>query len=153
WESTMGRLVAVNPRGVGQSSSEKPADFRYGQHLDDLEAVRRRLGVERWVFWGGSAGGCIGLLYALHYPRAVHGLVLAWMGPSARRIAADRQSVHSPYHPQNEPDLAKLGSALEHHPTILGAAGALGPSAEWVHLRDDRELGWVLTQDGAPLFV
>src|SRR5262249_7593505 len=114
---------------------------------------RRRLGVGRWVFWGSSAGGCIGLLYALQYPRALSGLIVAHMGPSGRRIVSDPRSVVHPRHPRNEPDLARLGSALERHATIPGADGALGPSAEWVHLRDDHDLQWVLTQHGAPLMM
>jgi proline iminopeptidase len=68
WEHTCmpGRVVGVNPRGVGSSSEgREPRDFTFRQHVDDLEAVRLHLGVERWVFCGGSGGASIGLLYAL----------------------------------------------------------------------------------------
>src|SRR5207302_3230514 len=57
WEFTCtpGRVVSVNPRGVGGSSAgREPRDYTFAQHVDDLEAVRQYLGVERWVFWGGS---------------------------------------------------------------------------------------------------
>src|SRR5262249_53375506 len=46
------QLVLVNPRGVGGSSpGREPADYTFRRHVDDLEAVRRRLGVDRWVFF------------------------------------------------------------------------------------------------------
>jgi hypothetical protein len=32
----MGRLVAVNPRGVGHSSYKTPTDLTFRQHIDDL---------------------------------------------------------------------------------------------------------------------
>ncbi len=59
------RVVRVQARGVGNSSAPRDArDLTFGRHVADLEAVRQWLGVERWVYAGGSAGGCIGLLYA-----------------------------------------------------------------------------------------
>jgi pimeloyl-ACP methyl ester carboxylesterase len=50
WDTRMGRLVAVNPRGVGGSpGGPDPRDFTLAQHVEDLEAVRNQLGVVRWV--------------------------------------------------------------------------------------------------------
>ena len=44
------RLVRVNPRGVGRSSPGRtPEDYTFRRHVDDLEAVRCRLGGERWA--------------------------------------------------------------------------------------------------------
>ncbi len=99
WDPTLGRLVRVNPRGVGQSTPQwQPDDVTFARHIDDLEAVRQQLGGEPWVYWGASGGGCIGLLYALRYPEALPGLILAAIGPSGRQIAADARSVLSPLH-------------------------------------------------------
>ena len=69
WDETMGRLVVVNPRGVGGSSGgPDPRAFTFAQHAEDLEAVRDQLGVERWVLWGESAGAVVALLAALRAP-------------------------------------------------------------------------------------
>src|SRR5262249_6297272 len=117
------QLVLVNPRGVGGSSpGREPADYTFRRHVDDLEAVRRRLGVDRWVFFGGSGGGCIGLLYALWAPRALSGLIARWIGPSGRRIAADARSNLSPCSPERQ--RALLAAPLSRHPTILRPFGA-----------------------------
>lgn len=44
--------------------------------LDDIEAIRRRLGFERWTVFGGSWGAALGLLYAEANPRRVAELIL-----------------------------------------------------------------------------
>jgi proline iminopeptidase len=150
WESGMGRLVGVNPRGVGNSSSKTPGDFTFRRHVDDLEVVRERLGIDRWVVWGESAGGAVALLYALAYPQAISGLVAVAMGPSGRRVVEDEHSAVSPRHPQFEQDLTRLRAPLGRHPTIIGSYGSLGSSAEWLHLRDDQ---WALTDDNQPIVM
>jgi proline iminopeptidase len=150
----MGRLVRVNPRGVGGSSAcREPGDYTFSRQLKDLEAVRRQLGVERWVFWGVSAGGCLGLLYALQHPQALGGLIVAVMGPSGRRIAEDDRSVLSPLYPPYRPELAALASsAAVRRPPVLGAIEPTLASAAWVRLRADQggpegeEEAWVLMQ-------
>jgi pimeloyl-ACP methyl ester carboxylesterase len=90
WEASVGeqRVVWVNPRGLGNSSPVRlQRELTFDQLVDDLEAVRARLGVERWVYLGESSGGCIGLLYALRHPRSLAGLVVQFSTPSAAFIA------------------------------------------------------------------
>lgn len=36
--------------------------------LDDLELLRRQLGIEKWLGFGGSWGSVLGLVYARQYP-------------------------------------------------------------------------------------
>jgi pimeloyl-ACP methyl ester carboxylesterase len=64
------RVVCVNPRGIGNSSAA-PQDYTLDSMVDDLEAVRRHLGVGVWDFWGMSGGGWLGLAYAARYPDAL----------------------------------------------------------------------------------
>lgn len=146
--ASLGRLAAVNPRGLGHSSAGRgPDDYTFRQQIEDLEAVRRQLGIARWVFWGISGGGCLGLLYALAHPRSLSGLIVEYMGPSGRQFAEDAGSTMSPQHPQYRQDLAPLaaGGPLERRPAVLLA------SAEWVKLRADGRRPWVLLQEGRPL--
>jgi pimeloyl-ACP methyl ester carboxylesterase len=149
WESGMGRLVAVNPRGVGRSSGQQPWEFTWRQRVDDLEEVRRRLGVDRWVFWGASAGAAIALLYVLAYPESLLGVVVAQMGPSGRRIFEDSRCEYSPNDPANRQVIAST-PPLARHPAILRDLRPELASAEWLQLREDF---WVLTTAGRPLAV
>jgi proline iminopeptidase len=44
--------------------------------IEDIEAIRRRVGVEAWTVFGGSWGAALGLIYAEEHPRRVTELVL-----------------------------------------------------------------------------
>jgi proline iminopeptidase len=45
--------------------------------IADIEQLRRHLGVERWLVWGGSWGTTLGLAYAEAHPDRVSEMVLA----------------------------------------------------------------------------
>jgi proline iminopeptidase len=148
WESGMGRLVAIHPRGVGRSSGQEARDFTFSQHIDDLEAVRRRLDVDRWVFWGSSGGGAIGLLYALAYPRSLSGAIIEYVGASGSQIGRDECSILSPRYPEYAPDLAKdFGN--DRHPAVLRDLRPSLAAAEWWRFWEDQ---WVLAR-GAELLI
>jgi pimeloyl-ACP methyl ester carboxylesterase len=84
------RVVLINPRGLGKSSPvRRQNELTFGQLADDVEAVRERLGLGRWVFFGSSAGGCVALLYALRYPRSLAGLIVQFGFASGPRWVAD----------------------------------------------------------------
>jgi proline iminopeptidase len=70
------RMVYLDQRGCGRS--ERPWDRSYSLAVlvEDVEALRQALGVERWVLLGHSFGGTLALEYAARYPERVAGLVL-----------------------------------------------------------------------------
>ena len=44
--------------------------------VEDLEALRAHLKIDRWVVCGGSWGTCLALAYASKHPQRVLGMVL-----------------------------------------------------------------------------
>jgi pimeloyl-ACP methyl ester carboxylesterase len=71
-------LVMLNPRGTG--GSDRPADSRAYQiddYVDDVEALRDHLGLERLMLLGHSHGGTVAQAYAARHPARVRKLVLA----------------------------------------------------------------------------
>ena len=44
--------------------------------LNDIEAIRKLLNIDKWVLFGGSWGATLALLYAEHYPNEVSGIIL-----------------------------------------------------------------------------
>lgn len=44
--------------------------------LEDIEQIRKHLGIDRWVIFGGSWGATLGLLYAQGCPERVLGMIL-----------------------------------------------------------------------------
>src|SRR5688572_14276698 len=92
----MGTVIVVTPRGLGGSSPiQSPRELTMDQLVEDLEAVRQRLGVEHWIFAGPSAGGALGLRYTVRFPQALAGLILTGTAASWPKVLDDPQSVFS----------------------------------------------------------
>lgn len=71
------RVVLFDQRGCGRSTPY--ADLEDNTTWDlvaDMELLRERLGIEKWVVFGGSWGACLALAYAISHPERVAGLVL-----------------------------------------------------------------------------
>ncbi|MBI2069726.1 MAG: prolyl aminopeptidase [Elusimicrobia bacterium] len=71
------RLILLDQRGCGKSRPH--AELRENTTWDlveDVEALRRFLGIERWVVFGGSWGSTLSLAYAEKYPQCCRGLIL-----------------------------------------------------------------------------
>ncbi|CAN8142718.1 putative proline iminopeptidase [uncultured Thiomicrorhabdus sp.] len=71
------RIVLFDQRGCGQSHPHACLTNNTTAHLiEDIEKIRRHLGIEQWVLFGGSWGSTLSLLYAQSYPERVLGLIL-----------------------------------------------------------------------------
>ena len=76
------RVVLFDQRGCGRSTPHASAldtDLTRNTtwHLvDDMEALRRHLGVERWLVLGGSWGSTLALTYAVRFPERVTEMIL-----------------------------------------------------------------------------
>lgn len=71
------RVVGVDQRGAGLSTPAGTTAHNTTAHLlADLRALRRVLGIARWVVVGGSWGATLALAHALDEPDAVAALVL-----------------------------------------------------------------------------
>jgi len=78
-------VVEVDQRGTGKSRPSVRDDYRNMEHyrnvsIDliarDFEAVRKHLGIDRWVVWGGSFGSTIALNYCMLFPGSCVALLL-----------------------------------------------------------------------------
>lgn len=71
------RIILYDQRGCGRSVPHAELSGNNTQALvDDIETIRERLGVERWLVFGGSWGSTLGLVYAETFPERVLALVL-----------------------------------------------------------------------------
>ncbi|WP_434109987.1 alpha/beta fold hydrolase [Paraburkholderia caffeinilytica] len=95
------RVVLVDQRGAGASTPRGSLRHnRTAQLTGDLEAIRMRLGIERWGVMGGSWGASLALAYAGLYPRAVTGVVMRGLFlTSAREVRRlfGASRVHAPH--------------------------------------------------------
>ncbi len=66
--------------GVGNSDTpDDPALWTLPRYLEEVEEVRRGLGLDRFVLYGHSWGGILAIEYALHYQQHLRGLVVSNM--------------------------------------------------------------------------
>ncbi|MGQ7273773.1 prolyl aminopeptidase [Marinobacter sp. V034] len=71
------RIILFDQRGAGRSTPLAELEGNTTQALvEDLETIRRFLGVEQWALFGGSWGSTLSLVYAETHPERVLALVL-----------------------------------------------------------------------------
>lgn len=71
------RIILFDQRGAGRSTPHAELEHNTTQALiADMEAIRERLGIERWVVFGGSWGSTLALVYAQTHPDRVFHLIL-----------------------------------------------------------------------------
>ncbi len=84
--------ISYDLRGHGDSP-RPPTPYTLEDLVDDLEALRRKLGHERIHVAGHSLGGMIGPAYALAYPR--HTLSVSLLSTAAGRTDEDRAKLRA----------------------------------------------------------
>lgn len=87
------QLVFVDHRGSGRSAEGDPASYTLENNIDDLDALREHLGLNRICVLGSSYGGMVAQGYALRYPERVSNLVLVCTAPSFRFMEDAKQIV------------------------------------------------------------
>ncbi len=72
------QCILVEQRGTGKSTPavRDGSTISVALTLDDFEAIRRRLGLEKWDVLGFSYGGYLASLYVNFFPSSVSSLVL-----------------------------------------------------------------------------
>ncbi|MFE3599476.1 alpha/beta fold hydrolase [Streptomyces sp. NPDC059142] len=84
------RVVLFDQRNCGRSTphaSDPATDLRHNttDHLvADMERLRSRLGIERWLLFGGSWGSTLILAYAQRHPERVSGIVISGVTATRR---------------------------------------------------------------------
>ncbi|MER7481510.1 alpha/beta hydrolase [Streptomyces sp. NPDC126510] len=123
------QLVLLDLRGTGESElPADPATYRCDRLVDDVEALRLRLGLERMDLLAHSAGGSLALLYTARHPERVGRLALVTATPWALgcpataedRLAAARSRASEPWFADAFPAFeAWLGARGDFDPVFL----------------------------------
>ena len=71
------RVILFDQRGCGRSRPHASVLQNTTWHLvNDIEVIRKELGISRWICFGGSWGATLALVYAITYPDRVAHMVL-----------------------------------------------------------------------------
>ena len=123
------RVVIFDQRGAGRSRPLGELRENTTPHLvADIEVLRRHLGIESWLLFGGSWGSTLALAYAQAHPERVAGCVLRgvflgreaeveWFLYGLRRVFPDAWNVFAEHVPPAERhDLLRAYLARLTHP-------------------------------------
>lgn len=114
FDSTHYRVVVFDQRGAGRSTPLGEVTDNSTPHLvADMERLRERLGIERWLLFGGSWGSSLALVYAQAHPERCLALVLRgiflcrgaevdWFMTGMRRIFPEAWRRFSDFLPEAE---------------------------------------------------
>jgi proline iminopeptidase len=102
------QLVYVDHRGCGRSARGNPATYTLDNNIDDLDALRAHLGLERISVLGSSYGGMVAQGYAIRYPRRVANLILSVTAPSFRFIDEAKRFVRERGTPEQQRVVQRL---------------------------------------------
>jgi len=116
--SQYAELLLFDPPGSAGNTESDPAAYRCDRVADDLEALRRHLGLDRLDLLGHSAGANIVLRYAERHPERVGRLLLVAPGTRAvgidvadeSRSAVARSRAHEPWYDGAAAALARIQS-------------------------------------------
>jgi len=71
------RMILFDQRGCGRSHPHASLENNTTQHLiEDMEKIRKELGIDKWVVAGGSWGSTLALAYAEEHAANVLGLIV-----------------------------------------------------------------------------
>lgn len=71
------RIILFDQRGCGRSRPHASVEANTTWHLvEDIETIRRLLGIECFVLFGGSWGATLALVYAITHPERARHIVL-----------------------------------------------------------------------------
>ncbi len=77
FDTTHYRIILFDQRGSGRSLPHAELTENTTQLLvDDMEAIREHLGIDRWMLFGGSWGSTLSLVYAQQHAGRVLSLIL-----------------------------------------------------------------------------
>lgn len=86
-------LVFFDPRGCGVSDKSDPIHYSLDNYIDDIEAIRKSLGIAKISLLGKSYSGLCALGYAIRYPQTTSKLILVATGPSHHFIATAKKKL------------------------------------------------------------
>ena len=82
--SDVAQIVFIDHRGSGRSAPADPSTYTLDQNVDDVEALREYLGLDRITVLGVSYGGMVAQGYAIRYPGHLANLALIVTAASYR---------------------------------------------------------------------
>jgi proline iminopeptidase len=94
------QVIIVNLRETGLSEKAfEPYQLSMLETIFDLEAIREKLGFNKWGFAGHSTGGMLGIIYGIYHSKSLNFNVI--VGAAAREYGTfSKDCIYNSEHPQ-----------------------------------------------------
>jgi proline iminopeptidase len=102
------QLIYVDHRGTGRSERVPLETCTIEQMADDLEELRKHLGLDKVSVLGNSFGGMWALVYALRYPESLSRLILVTTTPSHEFYQAAEKEIAARATPEQKATMPTL---------------------------------------------
>jgi pimeloyl-ACP methyl ester carboxylesterase len=112
--SGLGRVVATDLRGFGDSQWSPTESYTTGDHVADLRAIVSSIGADEVDLVGSSWGGLVSIVLAAANPGLVRRLALVDVAPSSQ---------------QSEDDVPPMAYDFADHAEVVAAERAANPNA------------------------
>ncbi|WP_242274440.1 alpha/beta fold hydrolase [Bacillus cereus group sp. BfR-BA-01310] len=94
-------VYLINLRGCGNSTHDiSEFEFSMADSVEDLEAIRKALRIEKWSFAGHSTGGMLALKYTILYPESLIEIIAGGLCASSN-YARHKGSIYCAKNPNN----------------------------------------------------
>lgn len=87
------QLVFIDQRGCGWSKKDKKSNYTLENNIEDIEALRVHLGLNRISVLGVSYGGIVAQGYAIRYGKNIENLILVSTAPSHHFIETAKENL------------------------------------------------------------
>jgi proline iminopeptidase len=138
-------IIVFDQRGAGRSTPHASIEHNTtADIINDIDLIRKHLGITRWVLFGGSFGATLSLLYAQQYPNYVCGLILRgvflgrqqdldWLyrQGAGRFFPEEWQRFLKPIEAESNADIIEQYYQLLHSDNELGRVSAAKAWARW----------------------
>ncbi len=121
------QLVYFDHRGQGRSEKSHPERYTLDENVEDMEALRRHLGLGPIVSIGTSYGGMVAMAHAARYPDAVSHLVLCVTAAHHGFMTAAERYIEERGTPEQKAVCATLWAggfkdveSLQHYYAVMG---------------------------------
>ena len=88
------QLVYFDHRGQGRSARGNKSTYTLDQNVEDMEALRRHLGLGKMIAIGSSYGGMVALTYAIRYPQNLSHLIVIATVPDYRFLQRAQETLN-----------------------------------------------------------
>ncbi len=96
------QLVYFDHRGQGRSARGPKETYTLENNVEDMEALRQYLGIDKIVVLGTSYGGMVALSYAVRYPENVSDLIVIATVADSRFLARAQEILEDRGNPEQK---------------------------------------------------